>query len=654
MKDDPVNLETDSPESLAWQEERNAKAAAYVAALPGRDALAASIAAKLSDTRLAPVVGRGGKWFQKAVVEPSADEPVLVVRDTPTGEPRVLLDPNELTAKRGKPVSMMVFAPSPDGRTVAATVTEAGHEFHELVLIDVQTGERLPDEFPHNVSNIAWLADSSGLVLGSREVIDGEQEWPLYLHVLGTPVGAPLRSPKGIGDLRPIVSTDGRHILIATGNTEQRLDWIVEGDALVPFLPDVEGGISGVAQGGNLYAVLDGGSPRGRLVRIPIATATDRSSWTELVAESDDVLRFVEVVSDVIVLGYLRDAVSGLRLLTLDGELIEDVDVPGEGVISAYPYGASHPALPMLVKGDDEISFIRSTFDTAWAVYRYVVSERRLELVTPPAVTLPGLVVTTITPTSSDRAALPTQVVHRSDLDTSVPQPTLVYGYGGFNLSQIPSFSAEFATWIEAGGVFVFAHLRGGSDFGAEWWQQGRRERKQQTFDDLYAIAEHLVETGVTSRAQLAVKGESNGGLLTAAAAVQRPDLWAGIACDVPITDLIGFARDPLTYYIGREEYGDPNLPDEAEWLRRISPVHNVRPASYPALLVTAGANDPRCPVWQSRVFVDLVERNQQGDAPVLLRVYADQGHGASGLHGASEKNADWLAFLAHATGLAI
>jgi prolyl oligopeptidase len=649
-----MNLDLDTPESLAWQEDRNAKAAAYVAALPGRDALAASIAAKLSDTRLAPVVGRGGKWFQKAVLEPSADEPVLVVRNSPTGEPRVLLDPNELTAKRGTPVTMGIFTPSPDGRTVVATVSEAGRELSELILIDVETGERLPDHIPHNVSNVAWLADSSGLVFGTREVIDGVQEWPLYRHVLGAPVGEPLTSPRGIGDLRPIVSSDGRHILVATGNTEQRLDWIVDGDALVPFLPDVEGGISGAVHDGQLYAVLDGGSPRGRLVRIPIATATDRSSWTELVAESDDVLRFVAVVSDVIVLGYLRDAVSGLRLLDLDGRLLEEIDVPGEGVISAFAYGASHPALPMLVEGDDEISFIRSTFDTAWAVYRYVVSERRLELVTPPAITIPGLVVSTITPVANDGASLPTQVVHRADLDTSVPQPTLIYGYGGFNLSQIPAFSAEAAAWVEAGGVFVFAHLRGGSDFGAEWWQQGRRERKQQTFDDLYAIAEHLIETGVTTRAQLAVKGESNGGLLTAAAIVQRPDLWAGVACDVPITDLIGFARDPLTYYIGRDEYGDPNLPDEAEWLRRISPVHNVQPASYPPLLVTAGANDPRCPAWQSRVLVDLLEQAQQGDAPILLRVYADQGHGASGLHGASEKNADWLAFVAHATGLAL
>ena len=649
-----MHLEDDNPDSLAWQDERSARAAAHLAALPGRDALAASIAAKLSDTRLTPVVGCGGRWFQKAVLDPGADEPVVVVRDSPAGEPRVLLDPNKISADRGKPVSAMLFVPSPDGRFLAATISEAGAELNELVLIDVETGERLPDAIPQNVSNLTWLADSSGLILGSREVVDGVQEWPLYRHILATPLGEPLTSPRGVGDVRPIVSSDGAHVLVATGNTEPRLDWMIEGNALVPFLPDVEGGISGVVHDGDLYALLTGGTPRGRLVRIPVATRTDRSTWVELVPESEDVLRYLDVVNGVIVLGYLRDAVSGLRLLSLDGGLIEDIDVPGEGVISAWPYGASHPALPMFVSGDDEISFVRSTFTTAWAVYRYVVSERRLELVTAPAVTLSGVVVRTVTPTASDGAALPTQVVHRDDLDTSVAHPTLIYGYGGFNMSQILSFSAEFASWVEAGGVFVFAHLRGGSEFGSDWWLQGRRDVKQQTFDDLYAIAEHLIETGLTTREQLAVKGESNGGLLTAAAAVQRPDLWAGIACDVPLTDLLGFARDPLTYYIGRDEYGDPNVPEEAEWLRRLSPVHNVQLATYPALLVTAGANDPRCPTWHARVFVNAVEQAQQGDAPILLRVYADQGHSASGVHDSSKKCADWMAFLARATGLVL
>jgi prolyl oligopeptidase len=647
-----VNLEEDSPDSLAWQDERNDRAATYLSGLPGRDDLAQRIAAKLSDTRLAPVLGCGGRWFQLAVLEPRAEHPVAVVRESPTGAPRVLLDPNELTAKRGTPTSLMAIHPSPDGRTLAAIVMEAGREQNELLLIDVRTGGFLPDEIPWNVTTLSWLSVYSGFWCGSCVVYDGAQECPVYRYVLGSPPPAPVRAPRGLADCRAVVAANGRHVAIATGNTEPRLDWIVQGDELRPFLRDLPGGFAGRFLGDDLIAIVDDGAPRGRLVRIPVATAADPATWVELAAASEDVLRWVDVVGDVIVLGYLRNAAARLRLLDLTGAVLEEIDLPGEGTVSAFPYGASHPSLPMFVTGDDEISFVHSTFDRSWGVYRYLIGERRLELLTAPAITVDDLVVTTITATSSDGLSVPAHVVHRSDVDTSVPQPTLIYGYGGFNLANLPSFGAEHAAWVEAGGVFVLAHLRGGSEFGAEWWNTGNRGRKQQTFDDLYAIAEHLLETGRTTRQQLAVKGESNGGLLAGAAIAQRPDLWAAVVADVPILDLIGMQRDPLTYLIGRVEYGDPAVPNEAEWLRAISPVHNVKPASYPAVLVTAGANDPRCPVWHSRVFVDLLEQAQTGTAPILLRVYGDQGHGASGLGASSNKSADWLAFVAGVTGL--
>jgi prolyl oligopeptidase len=308
----------------------------------------------------------------------------------------------------------------------------------------------------------------------------------------------------------------------------------------------------------------------------------------------------------------------------------------------------------MFKTGDDEISFVFSTFDLSPTVYRYVISEKRLEVVGAQPVEIEGLVVSTIAAVSADGVEVPAHVVHRADLDVSVPQPTLVYGYGGFNLAYLPSHLGEYAAWVEAGGIYVLAHLRGGSELGTEWWLGGRREHKQNTFNDLYAVAEHLIATGRTTSAQLAVKGESNGGLLTGAAIAQRPDLWAAVVSDVPIYDLLGMVRDPLTFAIGQVEYGDPANPVEAEWLRAISPVENVQPASYPAILVTAGENDPRCPTWHARKFVDLVQRAQIGDAPVLLRVYGGQGHGAAGLGAIAGKDADWLAFAANATGLVL
>ena len=516
------HLDVDSPESLAWQGERSSKAEVHLDGLASRSSFFERIAANLADTRLAPVVARGGRWFQSAVLEAGDDQPVIVVRDSPAGSPRVLVDPNEISAKRGVPCSVVLSSPSPDGRTFAYTLMQAGAEAYELGLVDVESGTLLPDEIALNVTGLSWLADSSGFYASALEVADGAVGVRLYEVLLGSGVGAALKGPDGLLDMRPFVSADGAHIAVASGNTEQRLDWIVQDGQLEPFLDHVAGGVTGGFHGDDFFALLDGGAPRGRLVRIPVATASDRTTWTELVAESDDVLRYVQVVGDVVVLGYLRDATAGLRLLDLEGVLLEEVALPSAGTVSAYPYGASHPAIPMFVTGDDEISFIHSSFTSSWGVYRYVLSERRLEVLTPPAITLDGLTVSTVTPTSKDGSALPTHVVHRSDLDMSVPQPTLVYGYGGFNMSNLPSFAAENAAWIEAGGVFVLSHLRGGSEFGAQWWSEGTRATKQRTFDDLYAVAEHLLDTGVTTREQLALKGESNGGLLAGVAITQR------------------------------------------------------------------------------------------------------------------------------------
>lgn len=649
-----TDLGVDSPESLAWQTARSDAAAAHLGTLPDRAGWAGCVAANLTDTRLAPVVGRGGRWFETVVLRPQDEQPVAVVRDGPTGEPRVLVDPNVLTAERGAPTTMVLTQPSPNGRTLAALVMEAGREQLDLLLVDAATGERLPDEAPWNTSGIAWTADSTGLWCATRALVDGVVENPVHLLVLGDPPGEAVRAPKGISDGRFVVSPNGRHVALATGNTEARLDWLIRDGELVPLLKDLPGGFAGAFHGDDLVVLTDHDAPRGRLVRIPVATAADPSTWTELVAPSQDVLRFVAVVGDVLVLGSLREAAARLRLLGADGALLEEVELPGDGTASAFPYGASHPALPMALVGDDELSFIHSTFGRSWATYRYVVSERRLEVLHPPAVVADDLVVSVLTATSSDGQLVPAHVVHRADVDPAVPQPTLLHGYGGFNLAQLPSFVAEHAAWVQAGGVFVLAHLRGGSEYGSTWWSQGRREVKQQTFDDLYAVAEELLRSGRTTADRLAFKGESNGGLLAGAAVVQRPDLWAGVVADVPVLDLLGMARDPLTHLIGREEYGDPLVPEEAVWLRELSPVHQVRPAAYPPVLVTAGANDPRCPTWHARVFVDLLERAQTGEAPVLLRVYSDQGHAASGLSEVSGKTGDWLAFLADATGLVL
>ncbi|HVX69424.1 MAG TPA: prolyl oligopeptidase family serine peptidase [Mycobacteriales bacterium] len=649
-----IDLSLDSPESKEWQDAQSLAAATYLAGLPGRAALTERLAGHLVDIRMSPAVRRGQRWFQTVALDPDAEHPVAVVRDAPQAELRVLVDPNDLSAKRGEPVSLAWTEPSPDGSLLAYAVSASGTEMYEVGLIDVATGEALPEALPWNATGLSWLADSSGFWLSSREFVDGVMQMPVFRHLIGEIPKPAVPTPAGLLFPQPVVSPDGRHVVLVEGNTEPRMDWILKDGTFQPFLNEIPGGVAGQFHGDDLIALVDDGAPRGRLVRIPVTTAADAATWTELVAESDEVLRYVDVVGDTIVLGSLRGAAARIRLIDGDGAIIDEVPLPGEGVACKIAVGAAHPLIPMFTTGDDEISFVFSTFELSPAVYSYAISERRLDVVGDPPARLDGLAVSTITAVSADGVDVLAHVVHRADLDMSVPQPTLIYGYGGFNLAYLPSYLSENAAWVEAGGIYVLAHLRGGSELGAAWWQGGRREHKQNTFNDLYAVAEHLIASGRTTAEQLAVKGESNGGLLTGAAIVQRPDLWAAVVSDVPIYDLLGMVRDPLTFAIGHLEYGDPSIPAEAEWLRAISPVENVKPANYPAVLVTAGENDPRCPTWHARTFVDLVQRAQAGEAPILLRIYGGQGHGAAGLGATADKDADWLAFAAHATGLAL
>ena len=650
-----IDLSTDNPDALVWQGEQDARAQKHLAALPGRGELAELLKKHMGGMRRLPPTRRGELWFQLELRHPDDARMSYVVRTSPNGEGRVLFDPNAYSAETGAQVNITVCDPSPDGTLLAIGLDEGGKETPQLLLIDVASGEVLPHEFPWAVyGGITWLPDSSGFWCSTR-VVDGTgMRQPLYRYVIGGPLPEEtevhLDSPF---TLVPEVSPNGRYVLLPTGNTEIRLDAMLYDGEQRPFLAGVPGTAHVRFDGDDAIAILeDTPRGRGRVVRIPMATATDQSTWTQLLAESDDVLRWVEVVDGHIVLGLLRDAVARLKVLDLTGAVVDEPELPGRGMFAVAPVGGSaHPSLPMFAASEHDIVLVYSTYEQSATIYRYEPASRKLEALHAPDLVVDNVVVSLITATSSDGTQVPAHVLHRADLDLSVPQPTIVYGYGGYNVAKSPGFDHESAAWVQAGGIWVLAHLRGGSEFGPEWWLQGRRENKQLCYDDFYAVAERVVELGLTSRDKLAARGESNGGLLTAAATVQRPDLWAAIACDVPLTDLIGYAHDPL-FAIGAVEYGNPDLPEEAEWLKRVSPVHQVRSADYPKVLVTAGANDPRCPAWHSRVLVDAVQQANTGPNEVLLRVYDDQGHGAAGFDETMSKSADWLAHVADATGL--
>ncbi|MET4426803.1 prolyl oligopeptidase family serine peptidase [Mycolicibacterium sp. 624] len=651
------DLSTDSPDSRAWQAERTAETLTALHAIDGYAEFGAAVLLYSDAARRWTPIRAGDLWFQQKLLDAHAELPVVTVRDAVDGEPRVLVDLNDHAVAGGPPISAGWVRPSPDGKVLAYSIAAEGTEVNEVFLVDVVSGQRLPDRVPWNVHmSPSWLPDSTGFWCVSRETTADAVRMLVRRFILGEPASdwrAPL--PDSLLFPRPEVSRDGRWVAIASGNTEMRVDFLISEDLRVlPFLDSVPGAFRGVITDGAFYALTDNDAPRGRIVRIPLETPTHPDTWTEILAETNNPITDFEIYGDTMVVASLRECSSALDLIDLKTRDRTAVPLPDRGGVGAVLERASYPTLPAFIRGTDEISFLYSDLATSPAIYRYLLDEHQLECLEAPSVTLEDLTVSYITAVSADGVQVPAHVIHRADLDLSRPHPTFLSGYGGFYVADLPAYINGHAAWVQAGGIHVLAHPRGGSEFGSDWWRDGRREKKQNTFNDFYAVAEKLIELGWTSSDHLAIYGASNGGLLTAVALTQRPDLWAAVVSDVPAIDLLNMDRNPLLYTICREEYGDATNPEERPWLQAIDPLANAKAADYPATLVVAGANDPRCPASHARQLVDKVSTLQTGDAPILLRVHAEQGHGPSGAIEAAQRLTEILTFCAVHTGLHI
>jgi prolyl oligopeptidase len=422
------------------------------------------------------------------------------------------------------------------------------------------------------------------------------------------------------------------------------------------LLRDVPGIFRGDVLGDNFIAITDDGAPCGRLMSIPLATPTARESWTELVPASDNVLAFVAVTGGRAVLLEWIDTYSRLRTLDKDGRFEGDITLPGRGMVNSFGVNAVMPTMidPIARAADGDILFVFSSFDQASALYTANLATRQVTQLTRPKYQLSTQVLD-LDCRSADGARVVYHAVARADLDLSTPQPTVITGYGGFNVSMAPGWlGTQWAAWIEAGGVIVLGHFRGGGEFGTPWFEQGRMKLKQNSFNDVHAIAEDLIVRGVTSPDRLGVTGGSNGGVMACAVAAQRPDLYRASVPIVPITDILARVRDPITM-VSSMDYGDPNDPDMAEAMYGWSPYQNVRDnLNYPALLIDCGANDPRCPPWHGRKFAARVQHATTGAHPILLRVRASAGHGSVGKIQKQRQSSDILAFFAEHLALEI
>jgi prolyl oligopeptidase len=479
----------------------------------------------------------------------------------------------------------------------------------------------------------------------------------IYRHVLGAAVTTQAEDYEISADqmwVKP--SSDGKHMLMIADHLNPRIEYIRDESVGGPWRPLFKGEtvqFRGDIIGDHCYVVTTDGAACGRLVSVPLATPTDRSTWKELLPGSQDVLATLLVIDNHLVLIDLMDTWSRMRVFDTQGQLKGEVPLPGKGALSSSMF-AIWSMLDMASTGDNgDVIFPFSSPVQSAALYKVNVRTLKVEALTKPLVNIEAQ-IHDYWGASADGTRVPYHVIARADVDLSKPQPTAMYGYGGFQAALIPGFSGPWlAAWVKAGGVLVHMHLRGGGELGPDMWEQGRLKHKQNSFNDVYAIAEDLIARGITTAAQLGVVGGSNGGVMASVVVVQRPDLFRASIAQAPCNDILARGRDPITLS-ATLDYGIPTDPEMSEVIYAWSPYQNIKDSiAYPALLLDAGKNDVRCTPWHVRKMAARMQPANTNSNPILMLVREGVGHGANDVKGRNAQGEDWLTFFIDQLGLA-
>lgn len=651
-----------APEVAEWIGRENAVTQGYLDGLPQRAYFQNHIRKFMDYERFSLPTKAGGSYFYTRNTG-LQNQGQLFVRKGLKGEPRLLLDPNGWATDGA--TALDAWKPSQDGRHLLYSVQDGGSDWRILRVLDVRTGKPLADEVRWaKFTSLAWVGEEGFLY--SRFPAPGEggafrslnYDQAVYFHRLGTPQDAdelvyatPDHPEYGhvaevtqdgrLAIITSHISTDARYEVRVIDLAKRRREgWkvlpLVEG-----FTDDwklVEG------SGRRLWYVTNRDAPHYRLVAINLDAA--RPQWTELVGERSDILERAGIVGDRLVLNYMRDGASHAEVLALDGSTAKTLALNGIGTASGF---RGRP-------GDSETFYSFTSFNCPASIYRMdLATGAATPFATPKLCYDPGAyVVEQRFFTSKDGTRVPMFVVRsRAVAKARQPVPTLLYGYGGFDVSLTPGFSATRMAWLDAGGAFALANLRGGGEFGREWHDAGRRANKQNVFDDFIAAGEFLVDEGIAAKDGLAIQGGSNGGLLVGAVVNQRPDLFAAAVAQVGVMDMLRFDRFTAGRY-WTDDYGYPDREDDFRVLRAYSPYHNIREgAQYPAILVTTGDTDDRVVPAHSFKYAAALQHADLGAKPRLIRIETRAGHGSGKpTEKAIGEGADILAFLAQWTGL--
>ena len=644
-----------------WVAEQNALTDSYLATLPARAAFTQRMTDLFSYERFGVPVRKGGRYFYSRNTG-LQNQNVLFVRDGLNAAPRMLLDPN--TWSQDGATALGEWLPSEDGKRVLYSVQEGGTDWRVVKVLDVETGKELRDEVRWvKFANLDWAKDGSGFYYSRFPEPKADQQFQslnenhaVYFHKLGTPQAQDrlVFSQPQRAKLSNVVevSDDGRWLIVTSSEgTDERyeitlIDLSRPGATPRRFVTGLDNSWSYVGnRGETFYWVTDRDAKRLRIV----ATDIDRpvAEAREIVAEDASTLQGASIVGGRLIASYLTDASTEVRTFSLEGKRLGAVTLPGIGTAGGFRGDADDP----------ETFFAFSSFNTPTTIYRYDAATGQATPWAQPKVAFDpaDFTVEQRFYRSKDGTRIPLFLVHKKGLDLSRPRPTLLYGYGGFNVSVTPGFSSTNLAWVEQGGVYAVANLRGGGEYGKAWHEAGRLASKQNVFDDFIGAAEYLIDQKITSSDRLAIYGRSNGGLLVGAVVNQRPDLFAAALPAVGVMDMLRFDRWTAgRYWV--DDYGHPDREADFRTLLAYSPYHTIRSGKdYPAVLVTTADTDDRVVPGHSFKYTAALQAAATGDAPKLIRIETRAGHGSGKpTEKIIEEYADMWAFIAAHTGLTV
>jgi prolyl oligopeptidase len=640
-----------SADTQKWVEEEMSYTRSLLDPLPGREAIHKRLTELLSIGSISQPE-MGGKFYFYARRDGMQNQPVLYVREGLDGKDRALVDANQLAADGT--IALDWYEPSLNGKYVAYGTSPSGSEMSTLHIIETKTGILLPDTIERTrAASIAWTPDNSGFYYTrypkKGDVAEGQEMYNrhVFYHQLGDD---PAKDPLIFGEGRDAedwpgvkLSEDGRWLLISVEQgwtkSELYLMDLKEGTPPTRVTTGKNFLYSGSVYKGKLFIVTNEDAPRYRVLVID-AGDYDREHWKEIIPQTDAVLQGAAVWGGKLFAQYEQNVSSQLKLFDLDGKKITDLALPAIGTV----FGSAG-------KWDrDEIFYGFQSFTTPPSIYR--VDLRSVNVSVRPAgpsgsvIGLTSLWAKVDAPSidpaaydveqewyhSKDGTRVPMFVVHKKGLQKNGHNPTLLTAYGGFNVSMLPSFNRAAYLWMEHGGVFAVANLRGGAEFGEDWHRAGMLANKQNVFDDMIAAAEHLISEKYTDNNHLAIQGGSNGGLLMGAMITQRPDLFRAVVCQVPLLDMLHY-QDFQIAKLWIPEYGSAENAEQFRWLYVYSPYHHVKAGTeYPAILFMTADSDSRVDPMHAKKMTALMQAQAKNGRsrtrPILLRIETKAGHG--------------------------